>query len=364
MLKKIMSLHKNKVIIIITLLILIFFITIYFKNISKSKNSNLNKKEDVVTASVKTGKIEKKDFHKKLQSYGSIKILSQEQQFFSLDFPVKIKSIFISKGQFVKKGEPLFSASPSTEMLFQLKKAQSAVKFLKKDYNLILKKYNLKLATEQELISSELSLKEAKLNLQNLKKQGVSNLITIKSISDGIVLSINVSIGQNIFAKEKLLTTAPIKNFKIVFGIESDDRDLFHVGQQVKIQQLSNKNSKETTGKIVSITNLINPQTRLLTAIATPDNPQKLILNSFVNVVTEIVCKSVLVVPKSAVLPEEDHFKLFTIKDGNAVYHNVQILQENDEYVAIIGKNLSENDLVVTLGNYELQDGMKTKEIN
>jgi len=66
-----------------------------------------------------------------------------------------------------------------------------------------------------------------------------------------------------------------------------------------------------------------------------------------------------LVVPRSAVLPDDDKQVLFTVKDGKAVRHEIKTGLVTDELVEVIGDNLHAGDSVVTLGNYELEDGME-----
>ena len=64
------------------------------------------------------------------------------------------------------------------------------------------------------------------------------------------------------------------------------------------------------------------------------------------------------VVPRSAVLPDDEKQIMFTVKDGKAVKHEVKLGITADELVEVIGEGLKEGDIVVTLGNYELEDGM------
>ncbi len=68
-----------------------------------------------------------------------------------------------------------------------------------------------------------------------------------------------------------------------------------------------------------------------------------------------------LIVPRAAVLPEGNRYILFTIKDGHAVKHIVQVGVENEREVEVIGRDIRPGDPAVFLGNYELKDGMSVK---
>ena len=68
-----------------------------------------------------------------------------------------------------------------------------------------------------------------------------------------------------------------------------------------------------------------------------------------------------LVAPKSALLPDGNGYRLFTVENGHAVQHQVQTGQENDTQIEIIADDIKEQDDIVALGNYELEDGMAVR---
>ena len=68
-----------------------------------------------------------------------------------------------------------------------------------------------------------------------------------------------------------------------------------------------------------------------------------------------------LVVPRSAVLPDDEGFSMFTVDQGKAVEHKVSIAGEDDQSAEITGEGLAEGQAVVAVGNMELEDGMSVK---
>jgi membrane fusion protein (multidrug efflux system) len=62
--------------------------------------------------------------------------------------------------------------------------------------------------------------------------------------------------------------------------------------------------------------------------------------------------------PRSAVLPMDDKQVLFTVVAGKAVRHEVIVGLETDDELEVSGEGLHPNDVVVTRGNYELENGM------
>ena len=83
-----------------------------------------------------------------------------------------------------------------------------------------------------------------------------------------------------------------------------------------------------------------------------------LLLGEHVKAAIEVSKKEALVVPRSAVLPAEGKFELYTVKNGRAVRHEIAPGISAGDLVEISGIDLHDGDTVVTLGNYELTDGM------
>jgi multidrug efflux pump subunit AcrA (membrane-fusion protein) len=81
-------------------------------------------------------------------------------------------------------------------------------------------------------------------------------------------------------------------------------------------------------------------------------------LGEHVKGLIQLAEKVALVVPRTAVLPDDEEFVLYTVKDGKAVKHVVTLGISSGDLVEVEGQDLHDGDAVVTLGNYELTDGM------
>jgi len=82
-------------------------------------------------------------------------------------------------------------------------------------------------------------------------------------------------------------------------------------------------------------------------------------LDGYVRGEIQRTAKDTLVVPRSAVLPNESRgFEVFTVANNHAVKHTVKVGAENPNEMEVIADDLHPGDPVVTVGNYELEDGM------
>ena len=116
-------------------------------------------------------------------------------------------------------------------------------------------------------------------------------------------------------------------------------------------------------GRIEIITHQIDPTTRLLNVYVRPELNQTLLINDFVEARIVISTVNALQVPRQAVLPDNGGYSLFTVENGRAVKHRVQVGLENEALVEVMAADLKEQDEVVVLGNYELEAGMAVSAI-
>src|SRR5262249_43366249 len=110
-------------------------------------------------------------------------------------------------------------------------------------------------------------------------------------------------------------------------------------------------------GQIRLVTHEIDSATGLVEVFVAVHPGSQLLIGSYVRGEIEIQARDALVVPKSAVLPEDNDFSLFTVTGDKAVKHTVQLGIQNPSEVEVVSSELKPGEQVVTSGNYELTDG-------
>jgi multidrug efflux pump subunit AcrA (membrane-fusion protein) len=108
----------------------------------------------------------------------------------------------------------------------------------------------------------------------------------------------------------------------------------------------------------VTISNQVDPITRLLNVFVKPESNQSLLINEYIEAKIILAIATTLVVPRQALLPDGKAFRIFTVEKGHAVQHQVQVGIENDTQAEVIASDVKDQDEIVVLGNYELEDGM------
>ena len=105
----------------------------------------------------------------------------------------------------------------------------------------------------------------------------------------------------------------------------------------------------------------IDADTRLADVLVSIGPDAVLPLDAYVRGELTIAGVDGLVVPRSAVLPDDEGFSIFTVDQGKAAEHKVSVAGEDDQSVEIAGDGLAAGEAVVVVGNLELEDGMSVK---
>lgn len=222
-------------------------------------------------------------------------------------------------------------------------------------------RFDLKLATNEELLQAKQTFQEAQLRLESLERKGVGQRQQIQATAEGVVKNIPIQEGSIVSAGSTLLEIVDQGRVEVRLGVEPEDMDYLRVDQPVLLSSVNMPESHRVIGRIRVISRFINPATRLVDVLVELPSSNQFLLDEYVRGEIAIASKVGVVVPRAAVLPEEDHYVLFTIKDGHAVKHTVQLGLEDGKDVEVIGSGFHPGDRAVILGNYELTDGMTVK---
>lgn len=309
-------------------------------------------------AQVRTIKLQKSGISETLTAYGTVLPWPDKLQTITVPFTSLIQKVMVNEGQLVQPGDALLTLKPGDDAALQMEQARKESTAAVQEQKLLKERIRLNLATEQEAVAAQLRAEQAKVMLDNLMGRGINRNLQIKAEQAGIIHLVSVHQGQIIPPGSPLLQLVDQNQWVVRLGVEPEDFDHLQINQQVLITPVNKPVAQAVTGRIETIAHQIDPTTRLLNVFVRPESNQTLLINDFVE--AQIIVKSInaLVAPRLAVLPEAKAYSLFTIKNGHAVKHKVQVGLENDQQFEIIADDLTENDDIVVLGNYELEDGM------
>ena len=313
------------------------------------------------TALVRVVPIKMGPISKRLVAFGRVVASPGRAKVLSIPYESLIGAFFVLQGQEVAKGTRLLEVGPTPGTLLKFEMARNNYRTARLLLIKAKRQARLRLITNRELIQAEQAFRNAGLVLNRLRDIGASQRATICSKFHGIVSRIFVSPGSIVPAGSPVMEIVAQDAVEIVLGVEPEDAHLIRPGDQVSLTAVNRPSQREIKGRVQAISRSIDPSSRSLDVFVSVPSPPTFMLNEYVRGDILVASKKGLLVPRSAVLPEGSHSVLYTLKDGKAIRHIVSPGLENDRETEISGPDVSEGDLAIVLGNYELRDGMAVR---
>jgi membrane fusion protein (multidrug efflux system) len=310
-------------------------------------------------AQVQIAKVERKTITEKLIAYGSVVAQPGKTHSVSVAFETRVQHILVAPGQFVQENDPLIEIELSPGAQVQFQQAKNAAEAARKELKQTQERFNLKLATNQDLSAAEKTARDAEVQLATLQRAGAGGDNRIHSDLGGVIAKVNVQDGQIVAAGSPLIEIVAESEIEVKLGLEPEDLSAAQDGAPIIIFPVNDPTAAKVEGSIRLVTRRVDPATRRVDVYVALPKGTKLLLDSYVRGEIQRTEKNALVVPRSAVLPNESReYEVFTVANNRAVRHTVKIGAGNPKEVQLIAEDLREGDPVVTVGNYELEDGM------
>ncbi len=308
---------------------------------------------------IQVARLERKTLTEKVIVYGSVVAQPGKTHSVSIAFETRVRHILVAPGQFVQEDEPLLEAELSPAAQVQFQQAKNAAEAARKELKQTQERFNLKLATNQDLSTAEKTARDAEAQLTALQRAGAGGDNRIHSDMAGVIAKVDAQDGQIVPPGGPLVEIVAENEIEVKLGVEAEDLSAAREGAPVTVVPVNDPTAANVEGSIRLITRRIDPATRLVDVYVSLPQGTKLLLDGYVRGEIWRTEKNTLVVPRSAVLPNESRqFQLFTVANNRAVKHTVKIGAENQKEFQVIATDLHEGDQVVTVGNYELKDGM------
>ncbi len=312
-------------------------------------------------ASVRVVPIKEGTVVENLVTYGKVIPSPGRAKILSIPYECQIKAIYVTQGQEVGKGGKILVIGPSPDTFLKLKTAISNYEATKALLKKVKERAALRLATNQELLQAEQAYENAKIILKNMQGRGISKTVTIRSKSRGIVSRLFAHQGSMVPAGNPIIEIVAQDAVEVCLGAEPEDAHLVKPGRHVLLKAVNRPSLKAVRGIVRSVSKSIDPASYFVDVFVSLPSPPPFMLNEYVQGDIIVKSREGLVVPESAVLPEDGYYILFTVKNGRAHKHIVNVGLENGKEVEISGADIKEGELAVVLGNYELKDGMSVK---
>jgi RND family efflux transporter MFP subunit len=237
--------------------------------------------------------------------------------------------------------------------------ARQAVRFANGEIQRIEELVGQQLATQSQLASARKTLKDAQAALRAQERVGAGkSLETVVAPFDGVVLAVQAAQGDRMAARAPVLQIARSGKLRVLLGIEPEEVRRVRTGMTVHVAPVFGADA-DFTGRVTQVFGMINPQTQLVDVQVSVQG-DGLIPGTRVQARIEVSRQEEWVVPRSAVLSDDQGSYLFQVANGKARRVKVTTGLETQKITAVNG-NFDPQLPVVRMGNYELRDGMNVR---
>ena len=192
--------------------------------------------------------------------------------------------------------------------------------------------------------------------------QATASYAEIRAPIDGTITKRNANAGDMADVTTPILEISNTRGLNLVANLPAEDGLKVKAGMAAHVAT-SDVPGKTFPGRVLNV-GQVDPQTNLLSIRIAVANPGSLRVGAFAT--ADIVLRRIrraIVVPKSAVVTQDGKPTVYTVsKDDKAQAHVVTIGPEvNGGKMVALLNGLEAGQPVVSVGNYELTDGAKTK---
>jgi RND family efflux transporter MFP subunit len=276
--------------------------------------------------------------------------------------PGQISRLRVRPGEVVKAGEVLLELSTDPSATLGYQTAVAALDFAKRDLARTKTLLAQHLATNAQLAAAQKAVEDAMVAVETQRKLGNDrNTEVITAPFNGYVTTLTVALGDRVQPSTTVLKLAPTDRVQVTVGLEPEDAARVQTGMAAEIVPVFTPESR-LSGVVRGATGTINPATKRLDVwveVATAE--QELVPGTAVSVQIVLEQHTGWVVPRNAVLRDGKGDYIFQVTGNKAERVPVKIGIETDKYTEIVGP-IDTKHPIVTVGNYELQDGMAVRE--
>jgi len=313
-----------------------------------------------VSALVETGPVQRTEMQGTVSGYGAV--VPAPGAMLNLNFAMAgtVTRVRVTRGQQVARGMTLLEANATPQTALAQSQAAHAVAYAQGELARVQALFAQQLATRSQLSAAERGLKDAQA-AQRAQRNGGPGVRGNKLLApfSGTVASVAVAPGDTFAGGATLLQLVHTGATEVQLGIQPEDGAAIKPGLKVALTPVFNP-GQTVEGEVRQVSGQIDPQTQLID-VRVVFKGGALLPGTRVRGDIAVDRHEAQAVPRQAVLKDEGGAYLFQVEDGRA--HRVAVTTglEDGKRVEVLTPNLPDLP-VVTLGNYELQDGMAVRE--
>ncbi len=269
--------------------------------------------------------------------------------------------ILAEEGQYVEEGQALVKLDDE-RLTLELSRAEAALSKLHRDYerNDELFQKNLISAVEYERVKSDYETQKAARDLAQLEV----TYATVRAPFSGIISERLIKKGNMVATHAPTFRLTDFDPLLAVMHVPERELNKLRKGQRAELR-LDALYGEVFTGFIKRISPIVDPTTGTFkVTIEVRDRSRQLKPGMFGRIrIVYDTREDVLLVPKEAILAEDDESAVYVVRDSMAYRQVVETGYSNDAHMEIIS-GIEAGDVIITTGQNSLRDSSKVEVIN
>lgn len=312
-------------------------------------------------ATVETAVAAVRDVAETLDVYGSVTAGPQYARNVDAPRAGEVSAIAVLPGQAVKRGAPLVTLSAAPESAAAYLEAKAEAEFAQTSLARTEVLFKQRLATNVQLADSRRAAAQAEAALAAQQKLGGGAVADVlRAPDDGVVNTIAVRVGDRVAENTPLVGFSGTVHPYAELGLSPQDATNVRPGMSVRVTSVFEP-ARTAASRVQEVGAAVDPASGLVELMVPLPAGGGFITGGAVTGAIVLAAEHEVAVPRSAVLRDDHGAYVFVVKAGVAHRVDVRAGIDDGRYIAV-DKGLHAGDKVVTLGNYELDDGMAVRE--
>jgi len=324
---------------------------------------SLAEEDNAGSVLVQLARVQRQEIAATVRGFGQVQPDPDSVISITLPRPGLVSRLWVRPGQRVQAGVPLLELDTAPTARMDYQQAEAAVTYARSDVERLRRLLTQQLATREQVASAERALRDAEARLQAQHKLGTDKPVqVIRAPHAGVVTRVEVSQGQRVQGDTTALLLSSRDALVVPLGIEQEEAARVAPGMAVKLVSVF-RPEVHISAAVDQVHAMVDPKTRLVDVMVRVPKATAggLLLSETMRGEITLARHEGLTVPRSAVLSDAQGNYVFLVRDGRARRVDVTPGLTQDGRVEVEG-GLHAGDAVVTVGNYELSDGMAVRE--
>ncbi|TWB15452.1 RND family efflux transporter MFP subunit [Nitrospirillum amazonense] len=317
--------------------------------------------EPAAVVTVRTAPLARQAVSVTVGGYGTLTPDSDALVTISFQRAGQVARVLVRPGQPVAKGAPLVDLVTDPTAAAGYAKARSALIFATGELERARALRDQHLATNSQVAAAEQAERDARGALEAERRLGTDHATeTLAAPFDGYVDSIPVVLGDRIQPGAPVVRLGRGAGVRVVAGVDPAEVAAIKVGQPVAVTPMVGPGTA-LPGTVAGIAGMVNPATRWVDVTVILEGGGGALPGTPARIAVTTDRHDGYVVPRQAVLTDEDGAYLFQLAGAKARRVGVETGVEGPAGTEVSGGKLDPELPVIILGNYGLEDGAAVK---